>query len=171
MMNLSCFSSSDPAAVNANLVYDEDTESGDLWSRSSQDVPLPLCSSSSPPPDSRCLVCWDQIVFAVCRSLTDGVKIIMEAVGAQVKISKSGCPKLPSDDAHAVQLHSLIAAAITSVLLLLIIIGVGCGYKRWRRSKTEKECGEVQHAVKPASLNCGSALDAGGGDDITKADN
>lgn len=97
-----CFNSSDPAAVNATVMYDFNDDNENLWSRSSPDVPLPPCSSpSSTPLDSQCIVCLDQIVHAVCRGLADGVKVMMEAGGDRVKISESG-EKLT---AHLILMH------------------------------------------------------------------
>ncbi|XP_076583065.1 uncharacterized protein LOC143318544 isoform X2 [Chaetodon auriga] len=93
-----CFNSSDPVAVNATVMFDFNKDNENLWSRRSQDVPLPPCSSSSTPLDSQCAVCLDRIVHAVCRNLTGGVNVIMEAGEQQVKISKSECPKFPHDE-------------------------------------------------------------------------
>lgn len=85
-----CFTSSVPAAVNASLMFDDNDDKGNLWTRSSVDVPLPSCSSSSPPPDSKCLVCLDRVVHAVCRNLMDGAEVMMEAGERPVTISESG---------------------------------------------------------------------------------
>lgn len=135
-----CFNSSDPVAVNAGLLYDDNAEDGDLWSRGGQSGPLPLCSASSAPPDSRCLVCRDRIVFAVCRNLTHAVEMMMEAEGHQVKISKSECPKLRSDDAPQWQLPVYI-------ILLFLLIGVLlfiCG-KCYRKSKKQRRNTTISH--------------------------
>ncbi|XP_078024754.1 uncharacterized protein LOC144463658 isoform X2 [Epinephelus lanceolatus] len=94
---MTCLSSSDPAAVNATLLFDLDNDDENLWTRSSHGGPLPLCSSPSSPPDSLCWVCLEQKVYAVCHNLTDGVKIMMEAGGVSVDLLKSDCPKPPSD--------------------------------------------------------------------------
>lgn len=92
-----CFNSSDPVAVNATVMFDFDNDKENLWSRSSQEVPLPPCSSSSStPPDSQCAVCLDRIVHAVCRNLAGGAQVMMEAGGEQVRISKSGKKRLIS---------------------------------------------------------------------------
>ncbi|XP_062280877.1 uncharacterized protein LOC133985299 [Scomber scombrus] len=94
-MNLHCYSSSDPQAENASVLYDDHFDTVNLWQRGDQHTPLPTCSSISPP-DSGCLVCVDQIVYAVCRNLTEKV-ITMEAGVAYVKISKDECPWLLGD--------------------------------------------------------------------------
>ncbi|KAL7397740.1 hypothetical protein ABVT39_027168 [Epinephelus coioides] len=94
---MTCFNSSDPAAVNATLLFDFYNDNENLWTRSSHGGPLPLCSSPSSPPDSPCWVCLEQKVYAVCHNLTDGVKIMMEAGGVSVDLLKSDCPKPPSD--------------------------------------------------------------------------
>ena len=89
-MGLSCFNSSEPHAVNAILLYNDIFREGSLWKRGRQDIPLPRCSHPiSPPPDTRCLVCVEQKVYAVCRNLTETVKMVMEADGDNVVISES----------------------------------------------------------------------------------
>lgn len=113
-MDFTCFSSSDPAAHRASLLFDFYNDDENLWSRSSSDVPLPSCSSSPPPPDSRCLVCVQHAVSAVCRNLADGVKVMLEAGADQVQISKSG-KKLPAFCSS----HPLILTYINSSSVLL----------------------------------------------------
>jgi len=128
----SCFSSSAPRAVNAILLYDDNVADGDLWTRGGQDIPLPPCSTISPL-DGRCLVCLDhqdQSVYAVCRNLMDGVKMVMEAEGEQVKISESECPKPPSDDTWKWW-------QIFILILLLIIIAVLVVYGLWKKCSTK----------------------------------
>ena len=89
-MKFSCFSSSDQRAVNATQLYNDNSAEGSLWMRGRQDIPLPRCSHPiSPPPDTRCLVCVEQKVYAVCRNLTETVKMVMEADGDNVVISES----------------------------------------------------------------------------------
>ncbi|XP_067452196.1 uncharacterized protein [Thunnus thynnus] len=134
-MEFSCFSSSDPRAVNATQLYDYNVAKGNLWMRGGQDIPLPPCSPISPL-DGRCLVCLDhqdQSVYAVCRNLMDGVKMVMEAEGEHVKISESKCPKPPSDDTWKWwQIFILI-------IILIIIIAVPVVYGLWKKcSKTSK---------------------------------
>ncbi|CAK6979621.1 uncharacterized protein LOC122877909 isoform X2 [Scomber scombrus] len=130
---LSCFTSSDPGSENASHLYDENNDVGHLWRRESQHFPLPPCLPlPSPPPDSRCLVCRDQAVYAVCRNLTDGVKMIMEAKDGwmlrKVKISQADCPEPPSDEPPV----AIIIIIIISVLLLfLVFIGLVC-YRRYK---------------------------------------
>ena len=83
-----CFSSSDPRAVNAIKLYYDKVHKGHVWMRGGQNS-LPLCSSISPE-DGSCLVCLEQKVYAVCRNLKAGVKLVMEADGHNVEISESG---------------------------------------------------------------------------------
>lgn len=85
-MASTCFSSSDPTAVNALKVYDNTNDYEDLWNRNNN---LPQCSSSLPPPDSLCLVCLQIMVYVVCSNLTNGVEIVMEGVGVHINIVKS----------------------------------------------------------------------------------
>ncbi|XP_039667130.1 uncharacterized protein LOC120565391 isoform X4 [Perca fluviatilis] len=132
---MDCFRSDGPAAQRASVLYDYNNDDGNLWTRTSQDAPLPLCSSSHPP-DSSCLVCLNQTVFVVCRNLTKGVKVMMEAGTDQVLLSKSECPEPPSVDAP----QSQLAVIIPSILLILIIIigGVFCRKRcRKRRNKPQ----------------------------------
>ena len=88
-MEFSCFSSSDPRAVNADQLYDDNIAEGNLWMRGGQGIPLPRCSPISPL-DGRCLVCLEQKVYAVCRNLMAGVKMVMEGEGHNIEISESG---------------------------------------------------------------------------------
>lgn len=128
-MELSCFSSSDPHAVNATQLYDDNVAEGNLWMRGGQNS-LPLCPPISPPLDGRCLVCLEQKVYAVCRNLMAGVKMVMEAEGEHVKISESECPKPPSDDTWKWW---------QIFILLIIIISVLVVYGLWKKcSKTSK---------------------------------
>ncbi|XP_078024751.1 uncharacterized protein LOC117250933 isoform X4 [Epinephelus lanceolatus] len=99
MMN--CFKSLSPTAVNATVLYDFHDDDHHFWSRSNLTVPLPPCVSSSfsaPPPNSNCLVCHGKkMVFAICRNLTKGVKLTMEAGSDWVNLTATDCPKPPSD--------------------------------------------------------------------------
>ncbi|XP_049443670.1 uncharacterized protein LOC125895673 isoform X2 [Epinephelus fuscoguttatus] len=121
---MTCFSSSDPAAVNATLLFDLDNDDENLWTRSSHGGPLPLCSSPSSPPDFPCWVCLEQKVYAVCRNLTDGVKMMMEAGGVSVDLLKSDCPKPSSDGDGGASESQLLAIIIPILLLIIIFIGV-----------------------------------------------
>ncbi|KAK5619298.1 hypothetical protein CRENBAI_015525 [Crenichthys baileyi] len=89
-MNSTCFTSSNPAAVNATIVYDFNSDHESLWEKPDLQAPLPFCSSSAPSlVDSACLVCRELKVFAVCRSLPDGVKVVMETVGNNMEIRET----------------------------------------------------------------------------------
>ncbi|KAF3690504.1 hypothetical protein EXN66_Car006177 [Channa argus] len=89
-----CFSTSDPAAVNATKLYDFNNDDANLWVRQSQ---LPPCSSSLSPPEFLCLVCLQITVYAVCTNLTNAVKVVMEGVGVPINIVRGDCPKLVSE--------------------------------------------------------------------------
>ncbi|TDH08984.1 hypothetical protein EPR50_G00103360 [Perca flavescens] len=119
---MDCFRSYDQAAQRASLLYDSNHDNGALWTRTNQDAPLPLCSSSHPP-DSSCLVCTNQTVFVVCRNLTKGVKVMMEAGTDQVFISKSDAPQ---------SLLPVIIASILIFIIFIIIIIIGWGFCRKR---------------------------------------
>lgn len=131
-MNSTCFISSDPAAVNASIVFDFISDVN-LWEKPDLQTPLPLCSAAPPPAaaDSTCLVCRDQEVFAVCRGLPDPVNVMMEAMGKTMKIRESDCPLLPSDDDYSWPLSVIIAA----VLLIFLIILITLLYCRCRKKR------------------------------------
>ncbi|XP_078114372.1 uncharacterized protein LOC144523000 isoform X2 [Sander vitreus] len=143
---MDCYSSYAPAALRASLLYDNNNDDGTLWTRTSQDAPLPLCSSSHPP-DSSCLVCSNQTVFVMCRNLTKGVKVMMEAGTDQVPLSKSECPELFSDDAPQSQLAVIISSILIPFILILLIIigGVFCR----KRSRKRRRIPPVQAAPHP----------------------
>lgn len=86
-MNLTCFSSLEPSALNATKVFDFNNDHEDLWLREAQ---LPLCTSCLAPPQLLCLVCLQTLVYVVCRNLTAHVSPVMEGVGVAVDIMKSG---------------------------------------------------------------------------------
>lgn len=92
-LRMDCYNSSDPAAVNATIVYDFHVHHRDFWSRNIEDVqdqPLLHCSSTDLPRETQCTVCLDHVVYAVCRKLKDRVVLTMEALQHPIKISKSG---------------------------------------------------------------------------------
>ncbi|XP_078141246.1 uncharacterized protein LOC144539594 isoform X2 [Centroberyx gerrardi] len=130
-MVFSCFSSSDPISSNVTQLYDASTDEGELWMRDGLQ-PLPPCPSTSPPPPSRCVPCADRIVHAVCRNLTDGVNLVMEAAGHDIKITKSECPKLldpigpagPPGNQDALNWWLLIL--IIGIIIIIIIIFMVC---------------------------------------------
>lgn len=133
---MDCYNSSDPAAVNATIVYDYNDHQGDLWSRNIEDVqdqPLLHCSSTSLPLETQCTVCLNQVVYAVCHKLKDGVVLTMEALERHIKISKSDCPKLLSDAPPQWPLVLLV-----SLLVLVLLIFALCFYfyQRQKRQRT-----------------------------------
>ncbi|GLD69398.1 uncharacterized protein AKAME5_002071100 [Lates japonicus] len=132
-MNLTCLRSSDPAAANASLLFDFNNDHQNLWVRESLSAPLPQCSSLPPPSPARCLPCLREAVFAVCRDLTRGVEVVMEADGSSVRISESECPAL-SDDASWWRLAAAIISILTFIFIMVVLC---CKFCRGRRRSRE----------------------------------
>ncbi|KAK2908285.1 hypothetical protein Q8A73_009358 [Channa argus] len=152
-----CFSTSDPAAVNATKLYDFNNDDANLWVRQSQ---LPPCSSSLSPPEFLCLVCLQITVYAVCTNLTNAVKVVMEGVGVPINIVRGDCPKLVSEDSHAGRLS---AAIIIIIIIILIIVGVV-----WHRCHQQQRDSELQKNDQTEPLK--QVQVENGGDHVVQAD-
>ncbi|KAF3690505.1 hypothetical protein EXN66_Car006178 [Channa argus] len=129
-MNLTCYSSKDPAAENFRLVFDHNSDHENLCTRGDLQAPLPFCSSSALHPDSHCLVCRsDGLVYILIRDLAKGANVMMEALG-QVPIKRS-----------ADQLSW--ASVFTMVLFVLGVAGVivyaVCKLWRSRRQRQQRD--------------------------------
>ncbi|XP_049443671.1 uncharacterized protein LOC125895673 isoform X3 [Epinephelus fuscoguttatus] len=126
---MNCFKSLSPTAVNATVLYDFHDDDHHFWCRSNLTVPLPPCVSSSfssPPPNSNCLVCHGKkMVFAICRNLTKGVKLTMEAGSDWVNLTATNCPEPPSDGSDDGASESQLPAIIIPILLLLLLLLIG----------------------------------------------
>ncbi|TKS75216.1 Ras-related protein [Collichthys lucidus] len=91
---MDCFSSADPDAMKATLLYDFNNDKDDLWYRDDTARPLESCFPLRPR-HSPCTACLhDRTVYAMCDGLADGVRVVMEAmvgaVGKSVDIFRSG---------------------------------------------------------------------------------
>ncbi|XP_078024749.1 uncharacterized protein LOC117250933 isoform X3 [Epinephelus lanceolatus] len=140
---MNCFKSLSPTAVNATVLYDFHDDDHHFWSRSNLTVPLPPCVSSSfsaPPPNSNCLVCHGKkMVFAICRNLTKGVKLTMEAGSDWVNLTATDCPKPPSDGGDDGASKSWLLAIIIPILLLLIGVLLYIFWKKLLKSLRAKQ--------------------------------
>ncbi|XP_035996672.1 uncharacterized protein LOC110366607 isoform X2 [Fundulus heteroclitus] len=128
--NLTCLSSSDPAAVNATLLHGNHNDEGALWSRTS--APLPRCSSSSfSPPPSHCEVCLlQEEVYIICDNLPAGAVLHLERPGSAISTKESDCPILPpAGDSHPGKIivadenrghYGAVASPILCVLILIL---------------------------------------------------
>lgn len=87
-LNLTCFTSSDPAAVNATKLYDGSVEDGHIWYRETLSVPLPFCPPASEP---QCSPCYDQEkFFIVCRNVIENMDLVLEGEGGHTDIERCG---------------------------------------------------------------------------------
>ncbi|XP_028260281.1 uncharacterized protein LOC114434993 [Parambassis ranga] len=134
-MDLTCFTSSDPAAANATKLYDDSTDSGHIWYRDTLSVPLP---SFPPPSEPQCSPCYVQEkFFIVCRNLTEKMDLVLEGEGGQVDIERSDCPP-PSED-------SLSPAAIFFIVIGIIIIIIIISVLYYCKHKLPK-CGSTRQS-------------------------
>ncbi|XP_047230124.1 uncharacterized protein LOC124873483 isoform X2 [Girardinichthys multiradiatus] len=94
--NLTCFKSSDPAAVDATQLHGDHNDKGDLWRKDpATSAPLPPCSSSSfSPTPSQCAVCLLGEVYILCDNLPAGAALYLERPGSPFSTKRSGCPIL-----------------------------------------------------------------------------
>ncbi|XP_078802333.1 uncharacterized protein LOC105353982 isoform X4 [Oryzias latipes] len=127
-MDISCFTSADSAARNATRLYNGDVDTGDFWFRDDLSAPLPAYSSVSYA-TTQCTVCVDQLVHAVCRNLSAGVRMVMEGVGVNVPISEDGCPQIPPVDDPKWRIGIFI-----SIICLFFLIAAVL-FQFWRSKK------------------------------------
>ncbi|TKS75214.1 hypothetical protein D9C73_009298 [Collichthys lucidus] len=109
---MDCFSSADPDAMKATLLYDFNNDKDDLWYRTTQPVPSSPVSSPSGLALPVYHVLHDRTVYAMCDGLSDGVRVVMEAmvgaVGKSVDIFRSDCPTPAEGESPPLLTHLLI---------------------------------------------------------------
>ncbi|MEQ2317127.1 hypothetical protein AMECASPLE_039585 [Ameca splendens] len=90
--NLTCFKSSDPAAVDATQLHGDHNDKGDLWRKDpATSAPLPPCSSSSfSPTPSQCAVCLLGEVYILCDNMPAGAALYLERPGSPFSTKRSG---------------------------------------------------------------------------------
>lgn len=81
---LRCLQAADSNLHQVEVLYQTEVDDGNLWERTGV---TPPCSSVSPPP-SRCLVCVQKTVYAVCNNLTSD--LTMEGEGRHIPVRESG---------------------------------------------------------------------------------
>ncbi|XP_054899971.1 uncharacterized protein LOC129368837 [Poeciliopsis prolifica] len=169
--NLTCSSSSDPAAVNATQLHSNHDDQGFLWVKDPDSAPLPQCSSSSfSPPASRCEVCRLGQVFIICADLPDGAALYLERPGDPYWTQRTVCPEPPA----AAELYTVPDeprlppadentrnhfAAVVSLILFLLLILTAVGLCRAHGLQQDGSGGiaEPSHNLEVVLLNqCGT---------------
>ncbi|XP_007569494.1 uncharacterized protein LOC103150009 [Poecilia formosa] len=126
--NLTCFRSSDPAAVIATQLHGNHDDQRFLWTKDPDSAPLPQCSSSSfSPPSSRCEVCHLGQVFIICADLPDGAVLYLERPGVPYRTERSACPVPPAAveppaDENTRNHFAAVASLILLILFLILIL-------------------------------------------------
>lgn len=85
-MALSCLRSSVPNSSNGTVLYDASSDEGHLYIS----IGRPALCSSTAPPNSSCVVCFNKFLYAVCSKLLEKVTLAMEGGGRPVDLIKSG---------------------------------------------------------------------------------
>ncbi|KAK5869435.1 hypothetical protein PBY51_024151 [Eleginops maclovinus] len=88
-MSFSCLRSCNPNIHSVDHLYDGSTENGSLYSGSGTP---PFCNSTTPPPFSGCVVCFEQCIHAVCDYVQKN--LVMEGSGKPIALIKGECPTL-----------------------------------------------------------------------------
>ncbi|KAF6722069.1 hypothetical protein FQA47_007678 [Oryzias melastigma] len=162
--NFTCYNSSDPAALNASLLYNDLTVIGELWNRDDLQKPLPFCSDIwNLLSDHSCVVCRDEQVFAVCQNLSDNADLRMEDSSRAIRISRCACDQLDNKaeipttapTPAETQLHWSIPTAVSIIILpAVVFISVYCFRKR-----KSKDIQDPEAAFKTTFLNGGELTD------------
>ncbi|XP_024114258.1 uncharacterized protein LOC112136642 [Oryzias melastigma] len=164
--NFTCYNSSDPAALNASLLYNDLSDIGELWNRDDLQKPLPFCSDIwNLLSYHTCVVCRDKQVFAVCQSLSESADLRMEDSSRAIRISRCACDQLDNKaeipttapTPAETQLHWSIPTAVSIIILPAVVsISVYCFRKRKSKDKQDPEAafktflkgGELTDGVK-----------------------
>ncbi|XP_020558237.1 uncharacterized protein LOC101166864 isoform X2 [Oryzias latipes] len=144
-MKFSCFKACDPNIRNADVLYLRDNDNQNLWNGTA-----PICSSVSQPAPSRCLVCFQDSLYAVCSYLLEETPV-MEGDGNNIQIANNTCPTCKADD------PTWIILLIVFILLFSILfIGVGiwkrdkiCLMFQGFRGKTEEDEDDAENSNSP----------------------
>ncbi|XP_023810203.1 uncharacterized protein LOC111947384 [Oryzias latipes] len=160
-----CYKSTDPAALNASLLYDDHSASGELWKRDDLQKPLPPCSDIIDALfNGPCEVCRGEQVFAVCRNLSESVDLRMEG-SSNIQISRCECDQLiqkaetptaaPTAAPTADPTTALTAVSI--IIIISLIVGLAVYFKNCRKRRSENKQDPEAAAMKP--LNGGQPTD------------
>ncbi|RVE73778.1 hypothetical protein OJAV_G00034680 [Oryzias javanicus] len=149
--NATCYTSSDPAALNASQLYNNLLDVGQLWNREDEQKPLPSCSDIwNPLTNHTCAVCRDEQVFAVCQNLSESVDLRMEGSSGHIKIFRCACDQLASKaeipttapTPDGTQVHWSIPTAVFIIIsLAAIFISIYHFWKRPSEDKKDQEAG------------------------------
>lgn len=82
---LRCLQAAGSKVRQVDQLYQAGAAEGNLWETPGV---TPLCSTVSPPPPSRCLVCYQEKAYAVCNNVTSD--LIMEGDGTEIQTRESG---------------------------------------------------------------------------------
>ncbi|XP_078802284.1 uncharacterized protein LOC144991926 isoform X2 [Oryzias latipes] len=119
-MNFSCFKAFDPNITRADGLFLHSNNNHNLWNGTA-----PLCSSVSPPAPSKCLVCFQDSLYAVCSYFLEETPV-MEGDGNNIQIAESeGCPTFQDDQRWWIIL--LIVFVLLFIFSLCVVI--------WKREK------------------------------------
>ncbi|CAG5862688.1 unnamed protein product [Menidia menidia] len=126
-MTLTCFNSSDPAAINSTLLFDQNRDDGNLWERNGGTT-LPNCTQPYPF-EFRCFLCkLFEVVYVICSNLTSQVSVTLEDTNRPVDILRSG----GSTEQQGISV--IVTVSIVLLLGLLFIIAVMLYYRRQMES-------------------------------------
>ncbi|XP_078802328.1 uncharacterized protein LOC144991937 [Oryzias latipes] len=168
--NITCYNSSDPAALNASQLYDKPSDTGYFWNRDDQQKPLPPCSAIIDAlSNGTCEVCRGEQVFVVCQGLSESVAMWMEGsskgIEKGIEISTYECDQLiqkaetpttaPTSAPTSAPTTALTAVSIIIIISLVVGLAVYLKYRRKRRSENKQD--PEAAAMKP--LNGGQPTD------------
>ncbi|XP_035987870.1 uncharacterized protein LOC110367775 isoform X2 [Fundulus heteroclitus] len=151
---LRCLRPDAPNISQLDVLYLSNNDTFNLWQKKDGSPP---CSSISPPPLSRCVVCLQEAVYAVCNSVTSALN--MEGGGAPIPLTESECPVFMEtgevSTSGGSQDHRML---LLLLLIILLIIAAAVGYwKRraisaaWQQWKEERNLQQMQ-AGEPSRL-------------------
>ncbi|KAM4575495.1 uncharacterized protein V3H82_009977 [Fundulus diaphanus] len=134
---LSCLRSAAPNISQLDVLYLSDNDEVNLWQKKDGSPP---CSSISAPPLSRCLVCLQEAVYAVCNNVTSA--LTMEGGGAPIPLTESECPVFMEtgevSTSGGSQDHRLWFLLL--IIIIPIIIIISAAWQQWKRRGTFSRC-------------------------------
>ncbi|MED6295341.1 hypothetical protein CHARACLAT_030753 [Characodon lateralis] len=136
MDHLRCLGSTGPTPKQVDQLYLSEAAAGALWDSTGG---TPNCSSISPPPPSRCLVCLQETVYAVCNNVTSA--LTMEGDSNQIQIKESGCPVFMKPDSPRPLLWLLIILFFFTIIIAAVVY--------WKRKEI---CAGLQRCKKRATF-------------------
>ncbi|MEQ2192790.1 hypothetical protein XENOCAPTIV_017352 [Xenoophorus captivus] len=143
MDHLKCLGSAGPTPKQVDQLYLSEAAAGALWDNTGG---TPNCSSISPPPPSRCLVCLQETVYAVCNNVTSA--LTMEGDGNQIRIKESECPVFMKTDSppHHLSPPPLLWLLIIPIFIIIAAVvywkrkEIYAGLQRCKKRATFQRC-------------------------------